>query len=227
MKNHRLELALSLIFALILVLFCYWQAPGSRLSKEEIDADVARFEQLAPLPPAEKAAMAARLRAWAEADDGQPVYNLNLMRFYKELRQMPGAEVKAASVPEANAHYEASVKPLLVKLGVTIPFAGPAQQVLGGASPSGKLVDNEAGVDNLDRVLLVRYPSRRAFLDLVCDPEYLKVMPYKIASVMLVLMPLSSELIMPDLRFVLGALFALIVLVVGWWRAERRNGGHV
>src|SRR5215213_6933045 len=47
----------------------------------------------------------ARLRAWAEADDGKPVYMLNLMRYYDELRPFPGAPDFQGSPEESNTLY--------------------------------------------------------------------------------------------------------------------------
>ncbi len=54
------------------------------------------------------------------------------------------------------------------------------------------------GLDNWDRVIVVRYPGRRTFPDLVASPGYLKVMPGKLSSLEVALTPVSSELVIPD-----------------------------
>ena len=41
---------------------------------------------------AEKREVMARLRAWGEADDGAPIYMLNLMRFHETLQPLPGLQ---------------------------------------------------------------------------------------------------------------------------------------
>ena len=47
---------------------------------------------------------------------------------------------------------------------------------------------------------MVRYPGRRTFPDLVASPGYLKVMPWKLPSLKVVVTPVSSELVIPDPR---------------------------
>ncbi len=56
------------------------------LTQEEIDRYLAAVEKQVPLLPGEMPDFLARLRAWAEADDGKPVYMLELMRFHPQLR---------------------------------------------------------------------------------------------------------------------------------------------
>ena len=66
-------------------------------------------------------------------------------------------------------------------------------------------------------------PSFRAFLDLVSDPEYLKVMPYKLAALKVVLVPISGDLVLPDLRWVVVGGCVVVFLLAGWVRAARRG----
>jgi len=54
--------------------------PGNKLTQAEVDNYISRLDQ-APVPKAELAQMIVHMRAWAEADDGKPVYMLNLMRY--------------------------------------------------------------------------------------------------------------------------------------------------
>ena len=51
------------------------------------------------------------------------------------------------------------------------------------------LIVHTPELDNWDRVLVVRYPGRRTFFDLVTNPEYLAVMPYQLAALEVVLTP--------------------------------------
>jgi hypothetical protein len=55
----------------------------------------------------------------------------------------------------------------------------------------------------------VRYPGRRTFLQLVTDPEYLKVMPCKLASLEVVITPLLGELVIPGPRWITCAIGAI------------------
>ncbi|GHH04364.1 DUF1330 domain-containing protein [Comamonas sp. JC664] len=83
-----------------------------------------------------------------QEDPGGPVVILNLVRFKEGGR----------------ASYEAyanAVMPLLLKAGAQPLYAGD------GSTP---LVADPG--QSWDAVLLVRYPSRAAFLQMVADPEY-------------------------------------------------------
>lgn len=81
------------------------------------------------------------------AGDGTPVTMLNLLRF------------KPNGGRERYAEYGAAVAPMVERLGGRIVFAGaPATALLGD--------------DSWDLVVLVEYPSRQAFLDMVGSEEY-------------------------------------------------------
>jgi hypothetical protein len=73
-------------FSCLLVL----ASPARRkLTQPEIDRYLGAIERQVFLPEDDKPKVLARLRTWAEADDGRPFYMLNLMRYYPELRRFP------------------------------------------------------------------------------------------------------------------------------------------
>jgi uncharacterized protein (DUF1330 family) len=81
------------------------------------------------------------------ADDGTPVTMLNLLAFRPE-----GGR-------ERYEEYGAAVAPLLEKVGGRIVFLGaPATALL--------------GEDSWDLVVLVEYPTRQAFLEMIGSAEY-------------------------------------------------------
>jgi uncharacterized protein (DUF1330 family) len=83
------------------------------------------------------------------ASDG-PVYMLNLLEFVPD----GGAE--------RYAEYGTAVAPLLERAGGQAIFAGrPAESLIGEGS--------------WDMMLLVSYPTRQAFLDMVSSPEYQEI----------------------------------------------------
>jgi uncharacterized protein (DUF1330 family) len=83
------------------------------------------------------------------ASDG-PVYMLNMIEFLPD----GGAE--------RYAEYGAAVAPLLEKAGGKPIFAGrPSEHLIGEGS--------------WDMVLVVSYPTRQAFLDMVSSPEYQEI----------------------------------------------------
>jgi len=83
----------------------------------------------------------------ARADDGTPVVMLNLLAFRPE-----GGR-------ERYEEYGAAVAPLLEKAGGRIVWFGV---------PAGPLL----GEGSWDLVVLVEYPTRQAFLDMVGSAEY-------------------------------------------------------
>jgi uncharacterized protein (DUF1330 family) len=86
----------------------------------------------------------------ARVGEDSPVVMLNLLRF------------KADGGQERYAEYAAATAPLLEKAGGRIVWAGQAGPPLLGAQ-------------GWDMVLLVEYPSRQAFLDMIASPEYREI----------------------------------------------------
>ena len=61
------------------------------------------------LPAEEVKAFTSRVRSWAEADGGCPVYMFNLIHFLPQFRTFPGAPEFKETLKEANAYYEKSI----------------------------------------------------------------------------------------------------------------------
>ena len=197
----------GILFVLFLG-FWFWHSPTRRkLTREEIDHYLAAAEKLS-LPEEEKAATLARLRAWAESDDGKPVYMLNLMRFYPQLRRFPGSPDFQGTPEQANEFYEKSVARLL--------FKRAGYPLVGGRPQANALLEVPPALDGWSRVVMVRYPNRRAFLSLVADPAYAPFVPYKFIALEIVLVPVAGEVRVPDLRLVVGGGLLILFLTVGW-----------
>ena len=162
--------------------------------------------------------MLRRVRTWAEADDGKPVYMLNLMRYNAAIDDVPGAPKDFQGTPkEANLLYEdKAIGMILKKGGVGASYASETQ------GPNLITIGKAPALDNWSRVLVIRYSSRRHFLELVSDPAYVPIEPYKMMALRLLLVPTSGDLVVPDYRLVLGFSFIGLFLACGWWRAARR-----
>ncbi len=186
-----------------------------RLTQAEIDRAVEYVDKNLYLPPEEKSLTLERLRKWAEADDGGPVYMLNLMRYYDAVRPPPGAPAFKGTPQEANALYEAKAMPMLLASG-NYPIFGSQTQ---GAN----LLTNKSIGDGLGRVLVVRYASRRDFLNLVTNPAYAPIEPYKLMALQVALTPTSGDIMIPDARLALGALLLIAFLAIGWVRSAWRR----
>lgn len=89
-----------------------------------------------------------------------PVSMLNLLRFVPD-----GGR-------ESYADYGAGVLPLLAKIGAEVVWQGAADSVVIG--------DDDA--DAWDLVVIVRYPSRAAFLSMATSEEYAAIAGHRTAA---------------------------------------------
>jgi uncharacterized protein (DUF1330 family) len=89
-------------------------------------------------------------------DDGKPVVMLNLMRF-----QADGGR-------DRYLQYLGMAGPLTARYGAEIVYAGDGGTAL-AAEPG----------QSWDAVALVRYPTRRAFADMIADPDYRNADPVR------------------------------------------------
>ncbi|HET8871052.1 MAG TPA: hypothetical protein VFM48_11425 [Aquabacterium sp.] len=214
---NRFQVWLGVVLLVWVGAIYLWQNPGlyqPRLSASEINEALHEMEKL-PFPAEERGALLVRARQWMESDDGQPVYMLNLMRFFPEVRPLPGAQPFQGTPQESNALYERVVIPQLLKLGGYPLYAGQTH--------GGNLLEYAPDLDHWNRVLVVRYPSRRAFVQLITSPQYRDVARYKLMALKVVLTPTASELQIPGLPVMAAWASLVLFLSVGWWRAARRT----
>jgi hypothetical protein len=221
MKKYRFEIILGAALVAAFFAVSAWQSVG-RLSQAEVDHYIGILEKGVPMEMENRDEFIARLRAWGENDDGRPVFMLNLMRYHDQLQPIPGAPTSGAP-EEVNAQYEDATTPMLIKRAGYPIVAGNTTKIRGGQSPESNLLVFDPDKDSWDRVIIVRYPGRRTFLDLMASSDYLKVMPYKLSSLEVVLTPVSGELVIPDLRWIVGGGCLAIFFVAGWIRAVRRR----
>jgi len=88
--------------------------------------------------------------------DNGPVVMVNLLRFKKHSADGDGSGWNAYE------RYSKAISPLLKGVGATILWAGNAEGAAYG----------DLGAKQWEFVVLVRYPSRKAFLGMVTSPEY-------------------------------------------------------
>jgi len=203
------ELILAAALMVFYVAFWAWYSQGAgKLTQAEIDQYVENIEKL-PLPENAVQAFITRLRSWAEADDGKPVYMFNLIHFFPKLQPFPGAPDFKGTPEQANAYYEKKLIWLWLSHASYPTFIGV---------PQAKNVINMQPERTWGNMTVVRYPNRRTFLKLISHPIYAPLAPYKFIAVELDLVPVSKGMVVPDLRWVVGAGFVMIFLLVGWLR---------
>jgi hypothetical protein len=213
-KTDKIQIALGAGLLGVFAGFWRWHSPpAKKLTPEEINRYLARIVEL-PLPGEEAKKLATQLRTWAEEDDGKPVFMVNLNRYFSELRRWPGTPQFDGTPREAHARYQKSLASKVLRL--------PAYPMISGPAQGPKLMTTQPGQPNWDHISFVRYPSRRKFLELLSDPFYAEVEPYKFMALDEDLVPISGGRVLPDFRWVAGGSLLAMYLGVGWWRAARR-----
>lgn len=213
MKIDKVQMALGAALIGAFAGFWRWHSPPAKpLTKEEIDCYLDKASKL-PLPEGHMKPIIEGLRAWAEEDDGKPFYNLNMIRFFDKNRMWPGAPEFDGTPVEANEYYEKNVVGLLLKQA--------SYPMVGGKVQGQNLIKTLPDQDPWSTVEVVRYRSRRAFLQLLADPSYAPYEPYKFMALEIDLVPLSGDMVIPDTRWIAGGALLALFLVMGWIRAAR------
>jgi len=110
---------------------------------------------------------AAALADMAAGDPDQPVVMLNLLR-YRD-RAESGHGVDGLSGREAYTRYGEAFAELHPRFG-------------GEPIWMGQGLNSIIGDDDWDIVILVRYPTRRQFVDMINDPDYQAIAPIRAAA---------------------------------------------
>ena len=201
------ELILAAMLVILYLAFCAWHSQGGgKLTRAQIDQYITNIEKL-PLPSKAVQVFIARLRLWAEADDGKPVFMFNLIHFFPELQPFTGAPDFIGTPEQANAHYEKGLTWLWLSHASYPTFIG---------APQSKNLININPEKTWGNVTVVRYPNRRTFLKLISHPAYAPLAPYKFIALELDLLPVSRGVLVPDLRWLVACGFIIIFLLVGW-----------
>lgn len=207
---RKFNTLLATLLLALFVAFWLWQTPGllqGKLTDSEVESYIAQLQQYMEAPPESKRQFEADLRRWGATDDGGAVYMVNLLRFNDGLRSWPGAPdfSDTPSPEQANDFYEFGLASLALRSGVYPIFNSIAQ--------GSNLISHAPDVDNWDRVAVMRFPSRRAFFKWAADPTFGRLFAYKYAAVEIALVPTTAELLLPDLRLLLGAMLVIIYLL--------------
>lgn len=218
MGRYRFEILFGSALVALFLTSCAWQNPGKfrrKLSTKEIDRYVAEAEKL-QMRPDMKREFLSRIRAWMEADDGRAFYNFNIMRYYPQLHRSEGDPPFDGTPKASNARYESLVAPMLLEIGGYPSFAGNVD--------TSNLVGYGPDVDGWHRIVIARYPSRRALMKLLANPDYQRVEPYKAMALdQLLLIPTNGTLVLPDLTWLVGGACLAAFLAAGWIRAASQR----
>jgi uncharacterized protein (DUF1330 family) len=118
---------------------------------------------------------ADQVRQLRDSDDGGPVVMLNLLKFRAQARYPADSGLTAASGAEAYQHYQ---RAFVIAVGATsqaeVLYDGPALMTFIGTVGSPEA--------DWDKVLIVRYPSRKHFLAMMADETYRQALVHRYAG---------------------------------------------
>lgn len=100
-----------------------------------------------------------------------PILMLNLLRFHQEAHYPDGSPHAACSGAEAYARYSRTALTKVREAGGEVQVMARAHVAL--IAPAD---------EHWDRMLLVRYPSRAAFLAMLADPDYRAATDHRTAA---------------------------------------------
>ena len=107
----------------------------------------------------------------ARMPDAGPVVMLNMLRFRERAEYPEGSGHDSCSGREAYRRYTKAAARHFEPLGGRLVWLGRVERVLIGP-----------GNESWDEVFLAQYPSRRAFVQMVTDREYLAITVHRTAA---------------------------------------------
>jgi uncharacterized protein (DUF1330 family) len=105
-----------------------------------------------------------QIQALLDSDLEAPVVMLNLLKFAERAGDDGGEGGGAQSGRDSYTRYGDRVRSMLEQTGARILWQGRADSVVIGGD-----------ADEWDAVILVEYPSRKAFIDMTSSPKYQEV----------------------------------------------------
>ena len=111
-----------------------------------------------------------QMAGFLEEGKDRPIYMVNLLKF-KDKATYPDKRETNLTGEEAYAIYGQEVRKHLEKVGAKPIFSGKVSRLMLGE------------VEDLwDVVAIAMYPNRKAMLDMISDPEYIKSAQHRVAG---------------------------------------------
>ena len=111
-----------------------------------------------------------QIKGFSEQGGDKPIYMVNLLKF-KEKASYPDKRESNLTGEEAYAIYAEEVAGHLAKVGGKPVFGGEVQRLMLGE------------VEDLwDKVAIAMYPSRKAMLQMINDPDYIVSAQHRVAG---------------------------------------------
>jgi hypothetical protein len=204
------RLKLWLVPALIYAAFFLWYTDlGGPLEDEEIAAFAAT------MAAGGDPDTIALIEEFAREDSGRQFLMLNAIDYNEDPPDVAGAE-PGESAEQLMGRYMGFMFPALLSRASHPVFMGPA------VSPSMDVVGIE-GAENWDMGAMMRYRSRRTFLEIVSNPVFNDKHVFKMAALdKTIAYPIEPRLYLGDLRLILGLVLLALTAVIDSWLMGKR-----
>ena len=193
--------------------FLWYTNIGGKLDKEEIEFFLEKFEENASANSADPETYNSQknlIKRFMEEDTGRQFLMVNNIDMDDDPEDVEGAE-PGESAERLLDRYMKHMYAQLLKRACHPVFAGNA------VHPSMDLVGIE-GAEIWDQVALMRYKSRRAFMEVVTHPNMGSKHAFKVAAMeKTIAYPVETVLYLGDPRFLL----ALILIILGLFLQNR------
>jgi len=188
--------------------FFFWYTDlGGELDSEEIDLFL---EKLQENNSGLNSEMYESIKSFMENDSGKQFLMVNIIDIDEDPEDVEGAE-PGESAESLLGRYMEHMYPQLIKRACHPVFAGYA------IHPSMDIVGIE-GAEIWDQAALMRYKSRRAFMEVVTHPNMLRKHDFKVAALeKTIAYPVETVIYLSDPRFLL----ALILIILGLFLQNR------
>jgi len=187
--------------------FLWYTDIGGKLDKEEIEFFLEKFEENASANSADPETYNSQknlIKRFMEEDTGRQFLMVNNIDMDDDPEDVEGAE-PGESAERLLDRYMEHMYAQLLKRACHPVFAGNA------VHPSMDLVGIE-GAEIWDQAALMRYKSRRAFMEVVTHPNMRSKHAFKVAALeKTIAYPVETVLYLSDPRFLL----ALILIILG------------
>ena len=206
----KIWLSLLVIYA---GFFLWYTDIGGKLDKEEIEFFLEKLEENASailVDPGSYNSQKNLIKRFMEEDTGRQFLMVNNIDMNDDPEDVEGAE-PGESAERLLDRYMEHMYAQLLKRACHPVFAGNA------VHPSMDLVGIE-GAEIWDRAALMRYKSRRAFMEVVTHPNMRSKHAFKVAALeKTIAYPVETVLYLGDPRFLL----ALILIILGLFLQNR------
>lgn len=196
MNKIRLLMGLVAVLILVLVLVIGYHG-GDRLSSEEVEHYLSIIEGQDQQPGGRHDLTA--LRDFLAKDDGQPFYTVNLYRFHSEAQYLPSSEYSHGSVGSGKAAFDRFSK-VMIKL-----LASHSSHPIFASD----WVHDESS--NWEKLVIVRYASRRDIAELFASNEFADASEHKWAA-----LAANERMLVQGLHIPSFYIITLIVMLLIW-----------